>query len=151
MSPRKSDQGADLVYSELSGAIIAAPASGHHCDHDLLVLHERVRSTYRASSDAGSLAAFAQFSGGSQDIPKNIGRPEEAYRQTLLRSLASTLARSPVGIAAKLAVACHLNGHFEAAKEVALELHDSRIIISALLDSMMQAQVLPVARQAPRH
>ena len=151
MSSRTSNQSADLLHAELTGAILAALASGQHCDHDLLVLHERYRETGHASGDAARTSADACLSFGSQEIPQRTGIIEDAYRQSLLRSLASTPARTPLGIAAKLAIACHLNGHFEAAQEDPDGLHDSHIIVSAFFDSMMQARLLPVGQQAPRH
>jgi hypothetical protein len=158
MSSRTSNQSADLLHAELTGAILAALASGQHCDHDLLVLHEhllvlheRYREMGHVSGDVERVSADACLSCGSQEIPQRTGITEDTYRQSLLRSLASTPARTPLGIAAKLAIACHLNGHFEAAQEDPDGLHDSHIIVSAFFDSMMQARLLPAGQQAPRH
>jgi hypothetical protein len=103
------------------------------------------------SADIERMSADACPSCGSQEIPEQTQATEDTDCQSLLRALAGTPARTPLGIAAKLAIACCLNGHFEAAQEDPDGLHDSHIIISAFLDSMMQARLLPVGQQVQRH
>lgn len=118
----------DALYAELLKFAVAALATGSHSDHALLLLHER----YRESENG-----------------------ETARRKWLLRSLISTPAQTPLGVAVKLTVACRLDGHLDAAQEAAEGPIGSHIIVSALIDSLAQAELLPQLRPAnpsePRH
>ncbi|CAO3425336.1 hypothetical protein [Azospirillum endophyticum] len=114
----------DALYAELLRFAVAALASGTHSDHALLLLHER----YREAEDR-----------------------EATLRKWLLRSLISTPARTPLGVAVKLTVACRLDGYLDAAQEAFDGPAGSHIIVSALIDSLAQAQLLPTNRSGPRH
>lgn len=122
----------EALYAELLNFVVAALATGSHRDHALLLLHER----YRESEGE-----------------------EAARRKWLLRSLISTPAQTPLGVAVKLTVACRLDGHLDAAQEAAEGPAGSHIIVSALIDSLAQAQLLPqlrpdlrpTNRNEPRH
>ncbi|SMF17299.1 hypothetical protein SAMN02982917_0650 [Azospirillum oryzae] len=132
MSSSHGFSNSEALYAELLSFAVAALASGSHSDHALLLLHER----YRESKDG-----------------------ETARRKRLLRSLISTPAQTPLGVAVKLTVACRLDGHLEAAQEAADGPIGSHVIVSALIDSLAQAHVLsqlrpdlpPTGRKEPRH
>ncbi|MBF5093880.1 hypothetical protein F1643_04635 [Azospirillum sp. INR13] len=114
----------EALYAELLSSTIDALASGTHSDHTLLLLHKRYRE-----AESG----------------------EAVQRKWLLRSLISTPARTPLGVAVKLSVACRLGGYLDAAQEASDGPVGSHIIVSALIDSLAQAQLLPTNRSDPRH
>lgn len=126
----------DPVHTELSEAIAAALAGGTHLDRHLLLLHERLREM-----EQGTAAARAGIAGAQPGAPG-----AEFQRRSLLRSLVSTPARTPLGIAAKLAVACSIDGCFEAAQVAPDGPRGCHVIVSVFLDVLAQAQLLPAAR-----
>jgi hypothetical protein len=128
----------DPLYAELMSAIVAALASGRHNDHHLLLVHERFLEMDRERR--------------SQAGPGPSGGEEgDAHRRSLLRSFIGTPARTPLGIAAKLAVACYLDGHIEAAQEAPEGPNGSHVIVAAFMDAMAQARLLPAERHGQRH
>ncbi|MBK1840505.1 hypothetical protein JHL17_24180 [Azospirillum sp. YIM B02556] len=114
----------ETLYAELLDFAVAALASGTHSDHALLLLHK-----YYQDAEDG----------------------EAVQRKWLLRSLISTPAQTPLGVAVKLTVACRLDGYLDAAQEASDGPLGSHIIVSALMDSLAQAQLLPTNRSNPRH
>lgn len=91
MTPTTSPSGCDPLDAELSLAIAAALASGTHRDHDLLILHERLREVEQIGTMPGAGA-----------------------------------------------------GSLEAAQEAPDGPTDRHVIVSAFLDALAQAQLLPV-------
>ncbi|UEM25305.1 hypothetical protein JL100_035180 (plasmid) [Skermanella mucosa] len=142
MPSRKRANDQDFLRAELQGAILEAISSGQHCDHDLLVLHEHFRGTGWVPPDPRGQ--------GEASAPAG-----ETLRRDLLRSMASLPARSVLGIAAKLAVACQLNGHFEAAREAPDGPDGSHVVVSAFIDIVIQYRLLqehpPSGSQPSRH
>ncbi|UEM07872.1 hypothetical protein JL101_033940 (plasmid) [Skermanella rosea] len=132
----------DFLQAELQGAILEALASGRHCDHDLLILHEHFRG-------AGWVPPGRE---GQGEASAPAG---ETLRRDLLRSLASMPARSVLGIAAKLAVACRLNGHFAAAREAPDGPDGNHVVVSAFIDIVIQSRLLqenpPSGSRPSRH
>lgn len=135
MTSRAGPSGNAFLSSGLADAVAEALATGGHIDHALLVLHAQIS------------AAGCSIDGASPP-----GAVPDPYRQRLLRQLVSTPARTPLGTALKLAVACRLDGHFDAAMEVRTAgIEGSHIIVSAFLDAMAQAQTLPPGARLSPH
>lgn len=128
MSSSHGFSNSNTLCAELLSFVATALATGSHRDHALLLLHQR----YWESEDG-----------------------ETAQRKWLLRSLISTPAQTPLGVAVKLTVACRLAGYLDAAQEASEGPVGSHVIVSALIDSLAQAQLLPQPRPTnrsdPRH
>lgn len=129
MPSKKGKNDQDFLQAELQGAILEAISSGRHCDHDLLVLHEHFRG-------AGWVPPGREGQGEAS------APAEETLQHDLLRAMASLPARSVLGIAAKLAVACHLNGHFSAAREAPDGPDGNHMVVSAFINIVIQSRLL---------
>lgn len=127
---------ADHLDAELLSAIAAALASGRHRDHDLLLLHRRLQE--------GEGAGATPRGGADERVAPDDSM--DARRRSLLRSLVCTPAHTPLGIATKLAIACAMSGVFEAAQEAPGGPAAPHVILSAFLDAMAQARLLPSER-----
>ena len=88
--------GAEHLHTELMKAIASALASGSHRDQDLLFLCQWIQ-------EVGEAEAMARVRSVGSDAPDDT---TEIRCQGLLRSLVCTPAHTPLGIAAKLAIAC---------------------------------------------
>ena len=136
MTPACDFAKADHLDAELLSAIAAALASGRHRDHDLLLLHQRLQEM----EQAGALP-HADF-----DESVVLDDSIDTRRRSVLRSLVCTPAHTPLGIATKLAIACAMSGVFEAAQEAPGGPVTPHVILSAFLDAMAQARLLPSER-----
>lgn len=128
--------GCTPFHTELSLAIAAALASGTHRDRHLLLLHERLREIEQCRATVQAGADRLQTAARSMDI---------RYR-SLLRSLVSTPARTPLGIAAKFSIACAMDGQFEAAQLAPAGPAGCHVFVSVFLDILAQAQLIPAPR-----
>ncbi|WP_448205887.1 hypothetical protein [Azospirillum sp. sgz302134] len=136
MTPARNLAEPNHLDAELLSAIAVALASGTHRDHELLLIHQRLLEAERvgAVTDVGF-----DDSDASDDSM-------EAHRRRVLRSLVCMPAHTPLGIAAKLAVACAMSGVFEAAQEAPDGPVAPHVILSVFLDAMTQARLLPSER-----
>ncbi|WP_448207455.1 hypothetical protein [Azospirillum sp. sgz302134] len=127
---------ADHLNAELLSAIAAALASGRHRDHDLLILHQQLQEV----KQAGAMPRV----GADESVAPDHSM--DARCRNVLRSLVCTPAHTPLGIATKLAIACTMSGVFEAAQEAPGGPAAPHVILSAFLDAMTQARLLPSER-----
>jgi hypothetical protein len=133
---------------QLADATTAAIRLGTHLDHDLLLLHEQFRNAERTGVVTlnRTVPAEAPENGESVRFQAEL---KAHFRDSLLRSLVSTPARTPLGIALKLAVACDLDGRLSEAQEAAETLSASHVIVAALADAMALSRLLPNENQPP--
>lgn len=136
MRPVRVLSGADHFDAELLSAVAAALASGTHRDHDLLILYRRLCEVKRTGAKEGI--------GSAEGVPP--ADPKDACHPRALRLLVCTPAHTPLGIAAKLAIVCAMSGVFEAAQEAPDGPVLPHVILSAFLDAMTQARLLPSER-----
>ncbi len=136
MTPACGFAKAHHLDAELLSAIAAALASGGHRDHDLLLLHRRLQEMEQAGE--------APRVGADERVAPDDAM--DARRRSVLRSLVCTPAHTPLGIATKLAIACAMSGVFEAAQEAPGGPTGPHVILSAFLDAMAQARLLPSER-----
>ncbi|UKJ76830.1 hypothetical protein [Azospirillum brasilense] len=129
------------LHAELMNAIALALASGRHRDQDLLFLFQWVQKV-------GQTEALDRVQSVASEAPD---RTTEMDCQSVLRSLVCTPARTPLGIAAKLAVACAMFDAFKMAQEAPGGPVAPHVILSAFLDAMAQAQLLPLERPSLPH
>lgn len=142
MTLRTRSSTTDFLHGELAEAVAMAVAEGGHRDHPLLLLHVRFHEAERAWHDASEACDAARDQRDRQAL-RSRADALEAHRQDLLRRLIGTPARTPLGTALKLAIACDLDSLFDAAQEVPPGgLGGSHVIVSAFLDTMAQARLL---------
>lgn len=143
MTPIRGFFQVDHLDAELLSAIAAALASGTHRDHSLLIIHEKLRTMEQAEA----IAHVGAHVGATESSAPSA--PIEAHRRSVLRSLVCTPAHTPLGIATKLAIACAMSGVFEEAQEAPGGPVAPHVILSAFLDAMAQARLLPSERPSP--
>lgn len=147
MTPIRGFFQVDHLDAELLSAIAAALASGTHRDHSLLIIHEKLRTMEQAEAIAHAGAHAGAHVGATESSA--LSAPIEAHRRSVLRSLVCTPAHTPLGIATKLAIACAMSGVFEEAQEAPGGPVAPHVILSAFLDAMAQARLLPSERPSP--
>ncbi|GAA4254539.1 hypothetical protein GBZ26_07455 [Azospirillum formosense] len=129
------------LHAELMNAIALALASGRHRDQELLFLFQWVH-------EVGQTEAMDHRVRPLSEAPD---RTLEMNCRSVLRSLVCTPAHTPLGIAAKLAVACAMFDAFNVAQEAPEGPVAPHVILSAFFDAMAQAQLLPLERPSLSH
>lgn len=133
--------GVEHLHTELMNAIASALANGSHRDQDLLFLCQSMQ-------EVGEAEAMTRVRSVGSDAPDDTTK---IRCQGVLRSLVCTPAHTPLGIAAKLAIACVMFDAFRVAQEAPDGPVAPHVILSAFLDAMAQARLLPLERPSLSH